>query len=40
MNVGMEQAKGKYIGIVESDDYIDSKMFERLYGPESDHMYL
>ena len=31
MNVGMEQAKGKYIGIVESDDYIDSKMFERLY---------
>lgn len=31
MNVGMEQAKGKYIGIVESDDYIDSKMLERLY---------
>ena len=31
MNVGMEQAKGKYIGIVESDDYIDSIMFERLY---------
>lgn len=31
MNVGMDKAKGKYIGIVESDDFIESNMFERLY---------
>lgn len=31
MNVGMDLAKGKYIGIVESDDYVDPRMFERLY---------
>lgn len=31
MNVGMDAANGKYIGIVESDDYVDEKMFERLY---------
>lgn len=31
MNIGIDQARGKYIGIVESDDYIDPNMFERLY---------
>lgn len=31
MNLGIEQAKGEYIGIVEPDDYIDLKMFETLY---------
>lgn len=31
MNVGMDAASGEYIGIVESDDYIEYNMFERLY---------
>ena len=31
MNVGLEQARGTYIAIVESDDFIDSDMMERLY---------
>lgn len=31
MNVGIDAAKGKYIGIVESDDYVEKNMFERLY---------
>lgn len=31
MNVGMDKATGEYIGIVESDDYIEKNMFERLY---------
>lgn len=31
MNVGMERATGEYIGIVESDDFIDSDMYEILY---------
>lgn len=31
MNRGIEIAKGEYIGIVESDDYIDKNMFEELY---------
>lgn len=31
MNKGMECAKGDYIGIVESDDYVDKNMFEDLY---------
>lgn len=31
MNMGMDKAKGEYIGIVESDDYADPKMFETLY---------
>lgn len=30
MNIGLHSAKGKYIGIVESDDYIDHKMFQKL----------
>ena len=31
MNRGLEVATGKYIGIVESDDYVESDMFETLY---------
>ena len=31
MNVGMKMASGEYIGIVESDDFIDVNMFENLY---------
>ena len=31
MNRGLAIAKGKYIGIVESDDFADDSMFEKLY---------
>lgn len=31
MNVGLEAATGEYIGIVEPDDFADSKMLEDLY---------
>lgn len=31
MNVGLSHAKGEYIGILESDDFADSNMFEELY---------
>lgn len=31
MNIGMDMAKGEYIGIVESDDFIDIHMYEDLY---------
>lgn len=31
MNKGLEIAKGQYIGIVESDDFINEDMFENLY---------
>lgn len=31
MNVGLENATGEYIGIVEPDDYIEPNMYERLY---------
>lgn len=31
MNIGLEKATGKYIGIVESDDYIESGMMETLF---------
>lgn len=31
MNLGLMRAKGKYIGIVESDDFVSFEMFERLY---------
>lgn len=32
MNVGLDAARGEYIGIVESDDYVDVRMYEELYG--------
>ena len=31
MNLGFSLAKGEYIGILESDDYVVGSMFERLY---------
>lgn len=31
MNLGMDMARGKYIGIVESDDFVDKNMFKDLY---------
>lgn len=31
MNRGIKKAAGKYIGIVESDDFIDPDAFEKLY---------
>ena len=31
MNCGLSIAKGEYIGIVESDDFVDETMFEKLY---------
>lgn len=30
MNVGLRSARGEYIGIVESDDFADARMFEQL----------
>ena len=30
-NAGLEIAQGEYIGFVDSDDYIDAKMYEELY---------
>lgn len=31
MNLGLKAARGQYIGIVETDDYIDSDMYESLH---------
>lgn len=31
MNKGLEIARGKYVGIVESDDFVEANMFENLY---------
>ncbi len=31
MNVGLDHARGEYVGIVETDDFADSCMFEQLY---------
>ncbi|MDU6574119.1 MAG: glycosyltransferase [Gemella haemolysans] len=31
-NYGVERAIGEYIGFVDSDDYIDEEMYEKLYG--------
>lgn len=30
-NLGIDNAKGDYIGFVDSDDYVDADMYERLY---------
>lgn len=31
-NAGIKEAKGEYIGFIDSDDWADVEMFERLYG--------
>ncbi len=31
VNAGMDEASGKYIGIVEPDDYVHPRMYQRLY---------
>lgn len=31
INVGIAMAKGKYVGVVETDDFIENHMFEKLY---------
>ena len=36
MNIGLSNSSGEYIGIVETDDYIDCDMFERMYMYASD----
>ena len=36
MNIGINAAKGEYIGIIESDDFADTKMFENLYNIAKD----
>lgn len=30
-NLGIQKSKGKYIGFVDSDDYVDTRMFETMY---------
>lgn len=37
MNVGVSHATGEYLGIVESDDYIDEYMYETLYKLGKEH---
>ncbi len=37
MNIGLDKARGKYIGIVESDDYILPEMFATLYSIAEKH---
>lgn len=37
MNKGLEAAAGEYIGIVESDDWVDADMFETLYSAAKEH---
>ncbi len=38
VNIGIDAAKGEYIGIVETDDYIKPDMYENLYAIASDSM--
>lgn len=36
-NVGLEHAAGEYIGFVDSDDYVEATMFEKLYSAAMAH---
>ncbi|WP_145152812.1 glycosyltransferase [Paenibacillus xylanexedens] len=36
MNLGISKAKGEYIGVVETDDYVEPNMYEVLYNQASD----
>lgn len=37
VNVGIREARGEYVAIVEPDDYIENEMFEKLYAAASRH---
>jgi glycosyltransferase involved in cell wall biosynthesis len=37
VNIGFSAAKGQYLGIIESDDFIKPEMFERLYAKAVEH---
>ena len=37
MNRGFDKATGEYIGIIESDDYAELDMFEKLYATACEH---
>lgn len=37
MNIGLDNATGEFIGIVETDDFIEKNMFERLYALASEN---
>lgn len=37
VNLGISLAKGEYIAVVETDDYIDSEMYKELYQAAQDH---
>lgn len=37
VNVGIQEARGEYVAIVEPDDYIENEMFEKLYAAASRH---
>lgn len=37
MNVGLDAATGEYIGVVETDDYADLDMFEKLYATAKEY---
>lgn len=37
MNIGLDNASGEYIAIVESDDYVDEAMFQYLYDLAKDY---
>ncbi|MBR3383853.1 MAG: glycosyltransferase [Atopobiaceae bacterium] len=37
MNLGLDAASGEYIGIVETDDWVEPNMFERLYHAATAH---
>lgn len=37
MNRGFDRASGEYVGIIESDDYAELDMFERLYNRAKEH---
>ncbi len=39
LNMGFRAARGKYAGIVETDDYIDTRMFEALYTAAEEGQY-